>query len=68
MNGRSSSLIVITSGRMLKGLKRISVAVDCDDAETEKLATRIIPYLISLGALNVKVAAIEEIIPSGSNK
>ena len=53
---------------MLKGLKRISVAVDCDDAETEKLATRIIPYLISLGALNVKVAAIEEIIPSGSNK
>jgi hypothetical protein len=53
---------------MLKGLKRINVVVDCDDVEAEKLATRIVPYLISLGALNVKVAGIEGIIPSRSNK
>ncbi len=53
---------------MLKGLKRISVVVDCEDAEAEKLATRIVPYLISLGALNVEVEAIEGIIPSRSRK
>src|SRR5208282_3492603 len=50
------------------GLERINVVVDCEDVEAEKLATRIGPYLISLGALNVKVEGIEEIIPSRSRK
>jgi hypothetical protein len=53
---------------MLHSLKRINVLVDCDDPAAEKLATRIVPYLISLGALNVKVVGIEEIIPSRSRK
>ena len=53
---------------MLKGLKRINAVVDCDDAEAVKLATGVVPYLISLGALNVKVMGIEGIIPSRSTK
>jgi hypothetical protein len=53
---------------MLGSLKRINVVVDCDDIEADKLALRIAPYLISIGALNVKVVGIEEIIASRSNK
>jgi len=53
---------------MRRSLKRINVFVDCDDVEAEKLASRIAPYLVSLGALNVIVVGIEEIMPPRSNK
>lgn len=49
-------------------MKPINVVVDCDDVQAEKLPSRITPYLVSLGALNVEVIRIEELIPSRSNK
>ena len=60
--------VCINLRRMLRSLKRINVVVDCDDKEADKLAQRITPYLISIGALNVNVVGIEEIISSRSNK
>jgi len=60
--------VCINLRRMLRSLKRINVVVDCDDKEADKLAQRITSYLISIGALNVNVVGIEEIISSRSNK
>jgi hypothetical protein len=56
------------SGRLRRKLKRINVIVDCDDVEAEKLAPRIPSYLLSLGALNVSVVRIDELIQPPSNK
>ena len=49
-------------------MKRLTVWVDCDDKAAEMFKHRIDSYLMSLGAINVHMVAVEDIEPARSRK